>query len=68
MPEGLNPRQRSAWPVIVREGGISRGAYQDAVGEAISVRTAQYDLRDLVAKGLLQKTGRGPASRYVVVP
>ena len=68
MPEGLNPRQRSAWPVIVREGGISRGAYQDAVGEAISVRTAQYDLRDLVAKGVLQKTGRGPASRYVVVP
>ena len=68
IPEGLNPRQRSAWPVIVREGGISRGAYQDAVGEAISVRTAQYDLRDLVAKGLLQKTGRGPASRYVVVP
>ena len=68
MPEGLNPRQRSAWPVIVREGGISRGAYQDAVDEAISVRTAQYDLRDLVAKGLLQKTGRGPASRYVVVP
>ena len=68
MPEGLNPRQRSAWPVIVREGGISRGAYQDAVGEAISVRTAQYDLRDLVAKGLLQKTGRGPASRYLVVP
>ena len=68
MPKGLNPRQRSAWPVIVREGGISRGAYQDAVGEAISVRTAQYDLRDLVAKGLLQKTGRGPASRYVVVP
>ena len=67
-PKGLNPRQRSAWPVIVREGGISRGAYQDAVGEAISVRTAQYDLRDLVAKGLLQKTGRGPASRYVVVP
>ena len=67
MPEGLNPRQRSAWPVIVREGGISRGAYQDAVGEAISVRTAQYDLRDLVAKGLLQKSGRGPASSYLVV-
>ena len=67
MPEGLNPRQRSVWPIIVRQGSISRGEYQAAVGEAISVRTAQYDLRDLVAKGLLQKTRRGPASRYLVV-
>jgi Fic family protein len=36
------------------------------VGEAISVRTAQYDLRDLVARGVLKKTGKGPASRYLV--
>jgi transcriptional regulator with AAA-type ATPase domain len=62
----LNPRQRKAWPAITRNGLISRGEYQMAVGDAISVRTAQYDLHDLVAKGLLKKTGRGPSSRYVL--
>lgn len=63
----LNPRQSKAWPVISRNGVISRGEYQVAVGGGISVRTAQYDLHDLVAKGLLKKSGSGPASRYLVV-
>lgn len=62
----LNHRQRKAWPVIIKKGVISRGDYQAAVGDAISVRTAQYDLQDFVAKGLLKKTGSGPASRYLV--
>lgn len=62
----LNHRQSKAWPIVVKNGGISRGEYQAAVGEAISVRTAQYDLHDFVAKGLLKKTGSGPASRYLV--
>jgi DNA-binding NtrC family response regulator len=62
----LNHRQRKAWPAIMKNGVISRGEYQMAVGEAISVRTAQYDLHDFVAKGLLEKTGSGPASRYLV--
>lgn len=71
-PEGtqslgaLNHRQRKAWAVIARNGAITRSEYQAAVGEVISVRTAQYDLQDLVAKGLLKKTGRGPSSRYLV--
>ena len=64
--EELNPRQRKAWPVIARQGGISRSEYQEAVGGAISVRTAQYDLLDLVNRGLLKKSGRGPASRYQI--
>ena len=62
----LNHRQRKAWPVIIKNGVISRGEYQMAVGDAISVRTAQYDLHDFVAKGLLKKSGSGPASRYLV--
>jgi len=62
----MNPRQRKAWVVIARNGVISRSEYQAAVGEAISVRTAQYDLHDLVAKGLLKKSGRGPSSRYLI--
>ena len=63
----LNPRQRKAWPDIMRHGAITRGEYQDAVGGEISVRTAQYDLHDLVAKGVLSKSGRGPASRYLII-
>ncbi len=64
--QGLNHRQRRAWNVIARNGAITRSEYQAAVGEVISVRTAQYDLHDFVAKGLLKKTGRGPSSRYLV--
>ncbi|MCL2789415.1 MAG: sigma 54-interacting transcriptional regulator [Desulfobulbus sp.] len=62
----LNHRQRRAWPIIVRNGMITRSEYQAVVGEAISTRTAQYDLHDLVAKALLQKLGRGPSARYLV--
>jgi len=62
----LNPRQIKAWPSIADNGGTNRALYESAVGEEISVRTAQYDLQDLVNKGLLKKTGKGPSSRYVV--
>jgi len=62
----LNPRQIKAWPSIAANGGTNRALYESAVGEEISVRTAQYDLQDLVNKGLLKKTGKGPSSRYVV--
>jgi DNA-binding NtrC family response regulator len=67
MPAALNPRQRKAWPIIALGKKLSRGDYQKAVGDNISVRTAQYDLYDLVEKGLLRKTGRGPTSRYIFV-
>jgi len=66
LPDGLNPRQRRAWPLIVASGGTNRAQYQDAVGEEISVRTAQYDLQDMVNKDLLKKVGKGPSSRYVL--
>lgn len=62
----LNPRQQSVWPRILREGGITRSAYQQALGEEVSVRTAQYDLQDFMKRGVLIKVGRGPASRYVL--
>ena len=66
LDQEMNPRQRKAWTIIARNGGVSRSEYQVAVGDSISVRTAQYDLHDLVAKGLLKKSGRGPSSRYLV--
>lgn len=62
----LNHRQKEAWPSIVASGGTNRALYQRALGEEISVRTAQYDLQDLVNRGLLTKTGKGPSSRYVI--
>jgi two-component system, NtrC family, response regulator HydG len=66
LDQEMNPRQRKAWKSIARNGGVSRSEYQVAVGDSISVRTAQYDLHDLVAKGLLKKSGRGPSCRYLV--
>jgi DNA-binding NtrC family response regulator len=62
----LNHRQKKVWPSIVASGGTNRALYQSALGEEISVRTAQYDLQDMVNKGLLTKTGKGPSSRYVI--
>ncbi len=60
----LNARQRKALPVILENGEISRAEYQQVVGNGLPVRTAIYDLQDLVRKGFLKKTGRGPATRY----
>ncbi|NLZ17091.1 MAG: sigma 54-interacting transcriptional regulator [Desulfobulbaceae bacterium] len=64
--EGLNERQQAVWPLIVRKGSISRGEYQEALENSISVRTAQYDLYDLVSRGVLVKSGRGPSCRYTL--
>ncbi|WP_051445311.1 sigma-54-dependent transcriptional regulator [Desulfocurvus vexinensis] len=62
----LNERQRRAYPEILRRGEVSRQGYQDLVGGDLPSRTAIYDLQDMVKKGLLVKTGRGPATRYLV--
>lgn len=66
--EQLNQRQRKAWAAIITAGGTNRAQYQEAIAEEISVRTAQYDLQDLVNKGLLIKIGRGPSSHYTIAP
>ncbi len=62
----LNRRQKAAWPFIIANGGISRQEYQEKAGAEISMRTAQYDLQDLVVKGILIKKGKGPASSYML--
>ncbi len=59
----LNPRQARALPAIVREGSVTRGRYQELVGN-LPQRTAAHDLRDMVEKGLLARLGSGPATRY----
>lgn len=65
--EGLNERQLAVWPLILRQGSISRSEYQQALDHTISVRTAQYDLYDFVSRGVLVKSGRGPSCRYRLV-
>nr|MCU0539489.1 sigma 54-interacting transcriptional regulator [Desulfobacterales bacterium] len=67
LPPGLNPRQQKAFPVILARGQITRTAYEEIIGGMLPPRTAIYDLQDLVRRGLLRKTGRGPATHYVVV-
>lgn len=64
----LNPRQKKALPIIIAAGSISRQEYQDCVDTHLSMRTAQYDLQEMVTMGLLTKQGRGPALRYIVSP
>lgn len=64
---GLNPRQQKAFPLILARGRVTRTGYEEIIGGMLPPRTAIYDLQDLVRRGLLRKTGRGPATHYVVV-
>ncbi len=64
----MNERQRKAWESIRNMDSISRTEYQKIVGGKLPSRTAIYDLQVLVKSGVLRKTGRGPSTRYVVVP
>ncbi len=61
----LNERQAAGMDYAREHGGMTRAQYQRIVGENIPPRTAQYDLRDLVERGLLTIKGKGPATRYL---
>jgi len=61
---GLNPRQRKALSALGHLAAISRQDYQEAAGAGVPDRTAQHDLKELVDKGFLRKSGRGPSTRY----
>jgi DNA-binding NtrC family response regulator len=67
-PPALSRRQQKAYAAILARGRITRGEYQAIIGDNLPVRTAIYDLQDLVRKGVLKKTGSGPATAYVVDP
>jgi len=66
IPDDLNPRQAKAFPAILEAGEVTRSGYEALVGDDLPSRTAIYDLSDLVDRGLLRKTGRGPATKYVL--
>lgn len=59
----LSGRQRKALAALLPRKNFSRQDYQEAGGD-IPQRTAQHDLQDLVNRGILEKDGRGPATRY----
>jgi DNA-binding NtrC family response regulator len=63
----LTHRQQKAYFHILQKGSITRLEYQALVGDNLPPRTAIYDLHDLVQKGLVEKQGKGPATRYVLV-
>ncbi len=66
-PELLgNKRIQTALRLARERGSFSRLDYQRAVGADISQRTAQYDLQLLVKRGMLRKSGRGPATQYLL--
>ncbi len=67
VPLDLNHRQRQAWPVIQKQGRITRLEYQEVFQGKLPPRTALYDLQDMVARGFLRKIGKGPATQYEVV-
>jgi len=63
---GGNRRFQVALRLAREQGSFTRLDYQRAVGAEISQRTAQYDLQVLVKGGMLRKTGRGPATQYLL--
>ena len=60
----LSARQRKALRTLLDRPTFTRQDYQDAVGNDVPQRTAQHDLQDLVARGIVLKEGKGPATRY----
>ena len=62
----LNPRQQAVLPTLLEQGRITRQEYQQLSPEQISMRTAQYDLQQMVRLGLIKREGRGPSMSYTV--
>jgi len=62
--KGGNPRQDIALGLARTRGFFTRLDYQHALGAEVSQRTAQYDLQALVSRGVLRKSGKGPATQY----
>ena len=66
LPDGLNERQTRAITLVRSKGEFTRAQYEEVAGSDISSRTAQNDLRELVERGILQRMGAGPGTRYTL--
>jgi predicted HTH transcriptional regulator len=61
---GVSERQRRALLAFKSEAAVTNAQYQKAAN--VPRKTATRDLAELVDKGLLQKTGAGRGSRYIL--
>ena len=59
---GLNPRQKKAVAITKNSGRMTNALYQQATGAART--SAKRDLEELVAKGVLLRSGRGRGTAY----
>lgn len=66
IPDNLNERQIRALRLVREQGEITRAQYEASVGKELSSRTAQNDLRELVERGILERVGAGPGTRYTL--
>lgn len=60
----LKERQKRAVAHIEKDGRITRAEYE--IFYAVSERTSNRELNDLVNKKLLKKTGKGPETHYIL--
>lgn len=61
-----DPRRAAVLAELVRAGAINKSAYAQASG--LGLATASKHLGELAARGLLQQTGKGPSTRYLLPP
>lgn len=66
LPDNLNDRQIGALRLVRERGEITRAQYEAFIGTDLSSRTAQNDLRELVERGILERVGAGPGTRYTL--
>ncbi len=60
----ISDRLERILPELRKLGTFSRQEYQDLAN--VSMRTAQYDLQELVNAGFATKSGKGPSRRYTM--
>ncbi len=60
----ISDRLERILPDLRKLGTFSRQEYQDLA--KVSMRTAQYDLQELVNAGFATKSGKGPSRRYTM--
>jgi uncharacterized protein YjbJ (UPF0337 family) len=65
MPRGVSYRQADFLSVLTVRPSLTRADYQALAH--VSANTAQLDIAELLAAGLIVRRGAGPSSRYCIV-
>jgi DNA-binding NtrC family response regulator len=64
----LSERQKKGLAVLLDRKSITRKEYQQFVDQSLPSRTANYDLNDMMQKGILVRVGAGSTTRYNLSP